>query len=226
MELYLDTANLTQIKQALEIYPITGVTTNPTILKRVAPQDFYVHLKAIRSLIGPDRQLHVQVVSETAPGMIEDAHAILNHLDRNVYIKIPVTVEGLKAIRVLKSEGVRITATAITTTLQAHLAVMAGADVIAPYFNRMLMAQTDPVAAITSMLTFILNDDYPTQILAASFKTLDQVNTAIDLGIHALTLDPALLDTVLNFEALQKTVSTFKADFETCFGKGKTPQNL
>ena len=194
--------------------------------QRENPKDFYGHLKAIRSLIGLDRQLHVQVVSDSAEGMIEDAHAILKQLDRDVFIKIPVTSEGLKAIRILKKEGVKITATAITTTLQAHLAVMAGADYIAPYFNRMLTAQLDPVASITSMLTFILNDDYSTNILAASFKSLAQVNDAIDLGIHALTLDPALLDSALDFEALSKTVTAFKEDFETCFGKGKTPSSL
>jgi len=226
MELYLDTANLNLIKKALEIYPITGVTTNPSILKRENPKDFYGHLKAIRSLIGPDRPLHVQVVSDTAEGMIEDAHAILKHLDSKVFVKIPVTQEGLKAIRILKKEGVKITTTAITTTLQAHLAVMAGADMIAPYFNRMLMGQLDPVKSITSMQNFIDNDAYPTQILAASFKTLDQVNDAIDIGIAALTLDPALLDQVCDFEALSKTVTTFKADFESCFGIGKTPSSL
>jgi len=226
MELLIDTANLNLIKKALEIYPIAGVTTNPTILKREAPQDFYAHLKAIRDLIGPDLQLHVQVVAETSQGMIDDAHSILKRLDPNVFIKIPVTTEGLKAIKTLKGEGVKITATAITTTLQAHLAVMAKADRIAPYFNRMLTANLDPVLAITSMLNFIENEVYPTQILAASFKTLDQVNAAIDIGIHGLTLDPALLDQVCAFEALSKTVTTFKNDFESCFGKGKTPSSL
>lgn len=226
MELILDTANLAKIKRAVDLYPVSGVTTNPTIYKKENTTDFFNHFKAIRAIIGFERSLHIQVVAETAEGILEDAKAILENVDSKVYIKIPTTPEGVKAMRLLKAQGINVTATAIYTKLQAHLAVLVGADYLAPYVNRMSNLDIDPYDALSAMTNFIANQGSTSKIVAASFKNLAQINDAIDCGIQAITVDPDLIDDIFKFPSIQKAVTDFKGDFETLFGKGATISTL
>lgn len=226
MELILDTANLAKIKRAVDLYPVSGVTTNPTIYKKENTTDFFNHFKAIRAIIGFERSLHIQVIAETAEGILEDAKAILENVDSKVYIKIPTTPEGVKAMRLLKAQGINVTATAIYTKLQAHMAVLAGADYLAPYVNRMANLDIDPFDALISMTTFIANQGASSKIVAASFKNLSQINAAIDCGIQAITVDPDLIDDIFKFPSIQKAVHDFKGDFEALFGKGATIASL
>ncbi|KJY63001.1 Fructose-6-phosphate aldolase [Lactobacillus helsingborgensis] len=137
MEFLLDTANIDDIKKYQEIIPLSGVTTNPSIIKKEGKADFFDRLAQIKQLIGNKRSLHVQVVATTTEGIVADAHAVLAKLEKDVYIKIPVNQAGLAAIKILKKENVRITATSIYTELQGFLAIAAGADYLAPYYNRM-----------------------------------------------------------------------------------------
>ena len=111
------------------------MTTNPTILAKEGKNPYEV-LMAIREFIGPDAELHVQVVGKNADLIYEEAHMIRKRLGNNTFIKVPVTREGLKAIKVLKKNGFPVTATAIYTHMQAFLAGKAGADYAAPYVNR------------------------------------------------------------------------------------------
>ena len=122
MDILFDTANLDDIERLTPIYPVTGVTTNPSILKKEGQIDFYAHLKQIRSIIGPNRTLHVQVLAKDAQGMIDEAHRLLDKIDANVYPKIPTTEAGIQAMRTLKEEGVKVTATAIYSKTQGFLA--------------------------------------------------------------------------------------------------------
>ncbi|MEG1427987.1 MAG: transaldolase family protein, partial [Oscillospiraceae bacterium] len=123
MELLLDTANLEELAFGLSAFPICGITSNPTILKREGGVDLYAHLKKIKALAGA-RSLHVQVVSEKTADIVEEAHCILDRLGADTYIKIPVSQEGVPAIKALAKEGVKITATAIYTTMQGILALL------------------------------------------------------------------------------------------------------
>lgn len=135
MKLIIDDANLDTIKGLYEYFPVDGVTTNPTILAKEGKNPYEV-LMAIREFIGPDAELHVQVVGKNADLIYEEAHMIRKRLGNNTFIKVPVTREGLKAIKVLKKNGFPVTATAIYTHMQAFLAGKAGADYAAPYVNR------------------------------------------------------------------------------------------
>jgi len=100
MDILFDTANLDDIERLTPIYPVTGVTTNPTILKAEGKVDFYAHFRRIREIIGPDRTLHVQVLAKDAKGMIDDAHKLLDKIDDKVYPKIPTTEAGIAAMLV------------------------------------------------------------------------------------------------------------------------------
>ena len=222
MEFLLDTANLTAISNALDLYPINGVTTNPTILANEAPDDVWAHLKAIQQLIGLHRSLHVQVLSKTAEGMIEEAMVLRQHLGQMVYVKIPATKQGIKAMKHLHAQGVCLTATAIYSKLQAALAIQAGVDYVAPYVNRMENLDVDAMEVIRAINATITNSHTSTKIVAASFKNLAQINRAIEAGAYAVTVDPSLLDLVFASPSLAKAVEDFKTDFEAVYGKGTT----
>lgn len=218
MEYMFDTANIELIKKYNEIFPTTGVTSNPSIIKKEGKIDFFNHFREIREIIGMDKTLHMQVVAKDCEGMLRDAEAILKNVDEKVCIKIPVTEEGLKAIRILKSRGVSITATAIYTKVQGLLAMEAGADFIAPYFNRMENMDIDPREVIKTFAEMIDKYGYSTKILAASFKNIGQVNDAFACGAQTATLAPELLHDAFKMPAIQKAIDDFESDWKSIYG--------
>lgn len=219
MEYMFDTANIELIRKYSEVFPITGVTSNPSILKKEGKIDFFNHFRKIREIIGMDKTLHIQIVAQDCEGILKEAKAILERVDNKVCIKIPVNAEGLKAMRILKSQGVFITATAIYTEAQGLLAMEAGADFIAPYFNRMENMSIDPRKVIKTFADMIEKYNYSTKILAASFKNVGQVNDAFAYGAQTATLAPEVLLDALKMPAIQKAVDDFEADWESVFGK-------
>ena len=114
MEFIIDTVDLEEIKDAVEHMPIVGVTSNPSIVKRTSPAKFFDHMREIRNIIGKERSLHVQVISKDCETIVKEAHRILEEIDNQVYIKVPVSYEGVKAIKILKSEGINVTAVSYT----------------------------------------------------------------------------------------------------------------
>jgi len=108
MEFIIDTVNLEEIKDALDHMPIVGVTSNPSIVKATSPQNFFDHMREIRKMIGKERSLHIQVISKDCQTMVDEAHRILKEIDEEVYVKIPVSYEGIKAIKILKSDTVKL----------------------------------------------------------------------------------------------------------------------
>ena len=117
MDILFDTANLGDIERLTPIYPVTGVTTNPSILKAEGKLDFYAHFRRIREIIGFERTLHVQVLAKDAQGMIDDAHRLLDKIDDKIYPKIPTTEAGLQAMLNLKPPGVSGSRITSLTTL-------------------------------------------------------------------------------------------------------------
>lgn len=223
MEIMFDTANIAQIERMADIYPFTGVTSNPTILKAEGPVDFYPHFRRIREIIGPDRSLHVQVIASDADGMVEEAHRLLSNIDEHVYVKIPLNEPGLAAMTRLKREGVRVTATAIYSITQALLAVAAGVDYLAPYYNRMQAMDIDPSLMISQLSPLIRSHDSDAKILAASFKNVAQVTRALVAGAQAVTLAPSLLSEALGGAHIANAVEKFNKDWVKTFGTTSLP---
>ena len=149
MEFIIDTANLAEIKHYNEVLNLSGVTTNPSICKKEGNVEFFNHMNSIRKIIGLDKSLHIQVVSQNYDGMLKDAMTILRKVDNQVYIKVPTTETGLKVMKELKRQGVNVTATAIYSKMQAYLAMNVGADCHAPYYNRMQKNNKDPNGVIS-----------------------------------------------------------------------------
>ncbi|AGF58491.1 TalC/MipB family fructose-6-phosphate aldolase [Clostridium saccharoperbutylacetonicum] len=219
MEYMLDTANIEMIKMGVEIFPIAGITSNPSIIKKEGKINFFNHFRKIREIIGIEKTLHIQVVAEDCEGILKEAKAILENIDNKVCIKIPVNAEGLKAIKILKAQGVAITATAIYTTAQGLLAMEAGADFIAPYFNRMENMNINPREVIKAFADMIEKYNYSTKILAASFKNIGQVNDSFAAGAQTATMAPEILLDALKMPAIEKAVDDFSKDWEAVFGK-------
>lgn len=225
-ELMLDTANLAELEYGLSAWPICGVTSNPSILKKEGKIDIYAHLAKIKALCGPERSLHVQIVSTETDAIIEEAHDILRRVGKDTYIKIPVSAAGLPAIKALAAEGVNITATAIYSTMQGIMAVLAGAHYIAVYYNRMENNCTEPEQVIEEIRAFIDGSDSDAMIVAASFKNVAQVTRAYAAGAQSATVGPDVIKSALSMASIDGAVTGFTKDFESVWGEGETMKTL
>lgn len=221
MEFIIDTVDLEEIKDAIDHMPITGVTSNPSIVKATSPKNFFEHMKEVRKIIGKDRSLHVQVISKDCDEIVKEGHRILEEIDDQVYIKVPVSYEGIKAIKILKSEGLNVTATAVYDLMQAYMALAAKADYIAPYVNRIGNLGSDPYELINELSNRIVMDNYECKILAASFKGLQQIRDAFNAGAQCVTAPVAVLKQIFANPNIEKAVNDFNNDWYDVYGKGK-----
>lgn len=221
MEFIVDTVNLDEIRDAVEYMPIVGVTSNPSIVKATSPENFFDHMREIRNIIGKERSLHVQVIAKDAEGIIKEAHRILEEIDNEVYIKVPVSYEGVKAIKALKAEGIKVTATAVYDLMQAYMALAAGADYIAPYVNRIGNLGADPMDLISALSDRIAADGYDCKIVAASFKGVQQVRDSFNYGAHSITAPVAVLKQIFANPNIEKAVDDFNKDWYSMYGEGK-----
>lgn len=219
MEFIVDTVNLEEIKDAVEHMPIVGVTSNPSIVKQTSPENFFEHMRKIREIIGMERSLHVQVISKNSDEMVAEAHRILKEIDDQVYIKVPVSYEGIKAIKALKAEGVKVTATAVYDLMQAYMALAANVDYIAPYVNRIGNLGADPMDLISNLSDRIAVDGYSTKIVAASFKGVQQVRDSFNFGAHAITAPVAVLKQIFANPNIEKAVDDFNKDWYAMYGE-------
>ncbi len=220
MEFIIDTVNLDEIKEAVEYMPIVGVTSNPSIVKKTSPQNFFEHMREIRKIIGKERSLHVQVISKDCDTIVKEAHRILEEIDDQVYIKVPVSYEGIKAIKILKAEGVNVTATAVYDLMQGYMALAARADYIAPYVNRIGNLGADPMELINELSNRIVMDGYDTKIVAASFKGVQQVRDAFNYGVQSITAPVEVLKQIFKNPNIEKAVDDFNADWYAMYGEG------
>lgn len=213
----LDTADLAAIKHCNEFYPLSGVTTNPSIIAK-EKGDFWQILKEIRSVIGNDKMLHVQTVQTTAKKMVEEAKLIKEKIGGDIYIKIPIGEEGLKAVPMIKNLGIGVTMTAIFTPAQALMAAKAGADFVAPYVNRLdniLSDGTNVVAEIVQQFEIYGLD---CKVLAASFKNAEQVHRCALCGCHSVTVSADVLKSLITHPMTDAAVEGFERDWKGVYG--------
>lgn len=212
MKLLIDDANLDAIEAILALYPVDGVTTNPTILAKAGenPKD---RLIKIRELIGPDKDLHCQVVASSKEEMKDQARKLVKLLGENTYIKIPSNGEGFKAMEDLSKEGTKITATGIYSPLQGFLAAKAGAKYLAPYVNRIDNLGYDGLGVAKRIQNILEANNFDAEILAASFKNSNQVLELVERGVGALTLGSAVFDGLVNDRNIDFAIKTFEDDF-------------
>ena len=220
MEILLDTANIETIKKYNDIYDVTGVTSNPTIISR-EKGDFFAILCGIRKIIGDKKQLHVQVTADNCEEMLEEAEAIVKRLGKDTYIKVPTNEVGIKTMKALKADGYNVTATAIYTPQQAVMAASVGADYAAPYFNRMCNNNFNAPEAIAEMAEIYSMYGKKTKLLAASFKNTNQIMQALLAGAEAVTASPELYTQMVESPLIDDAISRFDADWTKLYGSKK-----
>lgn len=213
----LDTADLAAIKHCNEFYPLSGVTTNPSIIAK-EQGDFWKILKEIRGVIGDEKMLHVQTVQTKAEKMVEEAKLIKEKIGGDIYIKVPIGEEGLKAVPLIKNLGIGVTMTAIFTPAQALMAAKAGADFVAPYVNRLdniLGDGTNVVAEIVQQFEIYGLD---CKVLAASFKNAEQVHRCALCGCHSVTVSAEVLKSLIAHPMTDAAVEGFERDWKGVYG--------
>lgn len=213
----LDTADIEEIRYCNEFYPVSGVTTNPTIISK-EHGDFWEIVKEIRGIIGPDKMLHVQTTQKKAEDIVEEAKLLKEKIGGEFYVKIPICEEGLKATMMLKNWGIGVTMTAIFTPAQALIAAKAGASFVAPYVNRLdniIADGCEVVAEITKQLSLYNLD---CRVLAASFKTAEQVHKCACAGCHSVTVTSDILKALISNPMTDVAVATFEKDWENVYG--------
>ncbi|MBS1167005.1 MAG: Transaldolase [Proteobacteria bacterium] len=222
---FLDTADVEAIARLSDLYPIAGVTTNPTLIAR-AKRPFSDILKDIRAVIGDGAMLHVQVTGSDADTMVAEARKLADFVGAGFHPKVPVTAEGIKAIRRLSGLGFRVTATAIVTAQQALMAAVAGAAFTAPYVNRLDMIGGDGVKVVADIVHLFRVHALPTRLLTASFKNVQQVHDVAMAGAHSATLPPDILEALIRHPLTDSGIAGFSKDWATAYGEESTTLDL
>lgn len=207
-----DTANIDEINDLLTHFPIEGVTTNPTILAHENKPLSHV-ISEIQKNIG-NKMLHVQTISEKADDILREAKRYQDYFqfDDNFYVKIPVTKEGFRAIKMAKDAGMKVTATAIFTQQQALIAARAGADFVAPYVNRLDNISSHGIDVVADIVKTFNIFGLSSKVLGASFKNVDQIYRVSMVGCHAVTVSYEVLEAIMKHPMTDKGVLDFERD--------------
>lgn len=217
MELIIDSSNIEQIKELNDLLTITGVTTNPTILTKSGKEAMDV-VKDLCEVLSEDQLLFIQTVQTSFEGIMEEAKMISSIRNKNMYVKIPVTHEGLRAIKECKKLGIHTLATAIYTADQAFLAAMNGAEYLAPYTNRMCN-YGDGVQDVKDLIEMLRVNHMPAKVIAASFKNTYQVHELIKAGIQAVTVPCDVLYQMIDHPGTKIAVGEFSVNWQRAYNR-------
>ena len=218
MKIFLDTANIDEIREAHSWGILDGVTTNPSLVAKEG-KDFLDVVRAICAIVpGP---VSAEVVSTTADEMIREARDIMRRVGApNVVIKIPMIREGLRAIRTLSSEGIRINTTLIFTAPQALLAAKAGASFVSPFIGRLDDISHVGMEIVRDIRAIFDNYDFKCEILAASIRNPLHVVDAARLGADISTMPFSVLEAIIKHPLTDIGLQRFLKDWE------KLPQQM
>ena len=213
----LDTADIEAIKHCNEFYPLAGVTTNPSIISK-ENTEFWKLVKEIRSIIGEEKMLHVHTVQTKADKIVEEAKLLKKELGGELFVKIPIGEEGLKATMELKKLGIGVTMTAIFTPAQALIAAKAGASFVAPYVNRLDNIIGDGTEVVAQIVELLENYDLDCKVLAASFKNAEQVHKCALYGCHSVTVSADIMKTLISHPMTDAAIDGFDKDWKRVYG--------
>ena len=216
MRLFIDTANVDEIREAAEMGIICGVTTNPSLIAKEG-RDFNEVIKEITSIVDGPISGEVKATTTDAKGMIEEGRAIAK-IHPNMIVKIPMTTEGLKAVKVLSAEGVKTNVTLIFSANQALLAARAGAAYVSPFLGRLDDINERGVDLIDQIVTIFRNADIDTQIIAASIRTPIHVTDCALAGADIATVPYKVLMTMFKHPLTDAGIKKFQDDYRKVFG--------
>ena len=217
-KILIDSADIKKAREIERYYTIAGITTNPTILSKIEGT-LENKLKELKEFTYGKYEVHVQTTESEVEKIVEEAKKLRDYFGESFYIKIPVTKSGLEAMKLCSKEDIRVTATAILTAMQALAAAKNGANYVAPYVNRMENVGQDAKEAILEISNLLI--DYPTEILAASFKNVKQVQDILRCGAEAVTIAPEIIEASIWHPYTDKSVFDFEKDWGNRFGDKK-----
>lgn len=217
MKFFIDTANVDEIREAAEMGIIAGVTTNPSLIAKEG-RDYMETLKEITTIVDGPISGEVKASTTKAEDMITEGRAIAA-MHPNMVVKIPMTAEGLKAVRVFSSEGIKTNVTLIFSAGQALLAARAGAAYVSPFLGRLDDITTDGVELIQDIMDiFCMYDDIETQVICASVRHPIHILQCAKTGADIATVPYKVLMQMLNHPLTDIGIAKFKKDYEAVFG--------
>lgn len=212
MKIFLDTADIAEIRRASEAGLIDGITTNPSLLAKVggsrAPRDIF--LEICEAVDGP---VSAEVVAVEAEGMVSEGRK-LAEIHENIVVKVPLTEQGLRACRSLRGSGIRVNVTLCFSAVQALLAAKAGATFISPFVGRLDDVGHDGMALIEEIRQVYDEYDIETEILAASLRHPRHVVESMKLGADCATLPPKVLYQLLGHPLTDRGLEQFLEDWK------------
>ncbi|HOW03346.1 MAG TPA: fructose-6-phosphate aldolase [Caldisericia bacterium] len=212
MKIFLDTANVSEIKEATNLGVIDGVTTNPTLIAKEKGSTLTEIVKEIVSII--DGPVSVEVVSIKADDMVEEAKKLHSMAPSNIVIKVPICEEGLKAIKRLSKEGIKTNCTLIFSVNQGILAIKAGATYVSPFVGRIDDIGWEGMDVVRDLVIFIENYGFSTQVIASSIRHPLHVTQAAILGAHVATIPFSVLQKMVKHPLTDSGIEKFLKDWE------------
>jgi transaldolase len=214
MKLFIDTANVDEIREAASWGILDGVTTNPSLVAKTG-RDFRSVIEEICAIV--DGPVNAEVVSTNSAGMIEEGER-LAHIHPNVYVKAPMTAEGLKATRYLSDRGIRVNVTLVFSAAQALLAAKAGASFISPFVGRLDDIGHDGMELIEQIVVILNNYAFSSEVLVASVRNPLHVIRAAQIGAHIATCPFAVLQQLLKHPLTDTGLERFLSDWKKVNG--------
>lgn len=210
MKLFIDTANIEEIKEANELGVICGVTTNPSLIAKEG-RDFKTVIEEITSIV--DGPISAEVISLEAKAMVEEAIPLAK-MNKNIVIKIPMTKEGLKAVKILSSMGIRTNVTLIFSASQALLAARAGATYVSPFLGRVDDINADGLSMISDIVSIFSAHEIETEIICASIRNPNHVTQAAKLGADIATVPYNVILQMIKHPLTDAGIEKFLKDWE------------
>ncbi|WP_350343566.1 fructose-6-phosphate aldolase [Proteinivorax tanatarense] len=210
MQFFIDTADIQQIKKANEIGIVDGVTTNPSLIAKEG-RDFHQVIKEISEII--DGPISAEVISLDWEGMLKEARQ-LTKLAPNVVVKIPMTEDGLKAVKILSKENIKTNVTLVFSINQGVLAAKAGATYVSPFAGRLDDIGHNGMDIIGEMVEIFDNYMFDTEVIAASIRHPQHVLDAMKVGSHIATIPYEVFQKMFNHPLTDKGIKAFMKDWE------------
>lgn len=217
MKIFLDTANLDELKKAAAWGIVDGVTTNPSL---IAKEGIKIEEQIARICDIIDGDISAEVISTDAKTMIEEGRKLAK-IHKNVVVKVPLIRDGIQACSALSKEGIRLNVTLCFSPAQALLAAKAGAYIVSPFVGRLDDIAQDGMELIESICTIYGNYAYTTQVLAASLRSPLHVAQAAQIGADIGTLPFKVLDMMFNHPLTDKGLDIFLKDYAKAFEASK-----
>ena len=217
MKFFIDTANVDDIKKANDMGVICGVTTNPSLISKEG-KNFNDVIKEITSIVDGPISGEVKATTIKAEDMIVEAREIAK-IHKNMVVKIPMTVEGLKAVKILSKEGIKTNVTLIFSANQALLAARAGATYVSPFLGRLDDISTDGLELIRTIADIFATHDIDTEIISASVRHPIHVTECALAGANIATVPYSVIEQMTKHPLTEQGIEKFKKDYEAVFGK-------